>query len=179
MMSTDTKKKTQKTYRFKFTDDFLKNLMEFSRIHRFDDATAFKDNWKIWCEDNKEIIKVETDVLKAKGYEGDALVKMYKSVRYYFKNKSTEKKDVKKRRQYVGLNPEFREAIDEHIENTSLRQELKPAEGYINFMDGAKYTELIRMEKIRLESYNFTKEEITSKLKKTYKNRYFNMKKNS
>ena len=104
---------------------------------------------------------------------------MYKSVRYYFKNKSTEKKDVKKRRQYVGLNPEFREAIDEHIENTSLRQELKPAEGYINFMDGAKYTELIRMEKIRLESYNFTKEEIVSKLKKTYKNRYFNMKKNS
>ena len=46
-------------------------------------------------------------------------------------------------------------------------------------MDGAKYTELIRLEKIRLESYNFTKEEITSKLKKTYKNRYFNMKKNS
>ena len=179
MMSTDTKKKAAKTYRFKFTDDFLNNLKEFSRIHRFDDAAAFKDNWNTWCEDNKEIIKVECDVLKAKGYEGDALVKMYKSVRYYFKNKSTEKKDVKKRRQYVGLNPEFREAIDEHIENTSLRQELKPAEGYINFMDGAKYTELIRLEKIRLESYNFTKEEITSKLKKTYKNRYFNMKKNS
>ena len=179
-MSEQTKSvKAKKTYRFKFSDDFIKHLMEFSRIHRFDDATAFKDNWKIWCEDNKEIIKVETDVLKAKGYEGDALVKMYKSVRYYFKNKSTEKKDVKKRRQYVGLNPEFREAIDEHIENTSLRQELKPAVGYINFMDGAQYTELIRLEKIRLESYNFTKEEITSKLKKTYKNRYFNMKKNS
>ena len=127
-MSTDTKKKAAKTYRFKFTDDFLNNLKEFSRIHRFDDAAAFKDNWNTWCEDNKEIIKVECDVLKAKGYEGDALVKMYKSVRYYFKNKSTEKKDVKKRRQYVGLNPEFREAVYEHIANSSLREELKPAE---------------------------------------------------
>mgnify|MGYP001465795542 CR=1 FL=1 len=48
-----------------------------------------------------------------KGYEGDVLVKMYKSARYYFKNKSAEKKDVKKRRQYVGLTPEFREAVDE------------------------------------------------------------------
>jgi len=102
---------------------------------------------------------------------------MYKSARYYFKNKSTEKKDAKKRRQYVGLNPEFREAVDVHIESVSLRQEMKPAEGYINFMDDIKYAVLIGLEKVRLESYNFTKEEITSKLKKTYKNRYFNMKK--
>ena len=176
-MSTDTKKKAAKTYRFKFSDGFLNNLMEFSRIHRFDDAIAFKDGWKIWCDENKNLIKEENDVLKAKGYEGDALVKMYKSARYYFKNKSTEKKDAKKRRQYVGLNPEFREAVDVHIESTSLRQEMKPAEGYINFMDDTKYAVLIGLEKVRLESYNFTKEEITSKLKKTYKNRYFNMKK--
>ena len=179
MMNTDTKKKTQKTYRFKFTDDFIKHLMEFSRIHRFDDAVAFKDNWKIWCDENKGLIKEENDVLKAKGYEGDALVKMYKSARYYFKNKSMKKTDAKKRRQYVGLNPEFREAIDEHIESISLRQEMKPAEGYNNFMDDTKYATLIGMEKLRLESYKFTKEEIGLKLKKTYKNRYFNMKKNS
>jgi len=178
-MSTDTKKKAAKTYRFKFSDGFLNNLMEFSRIHRFDDAIAFKDSWKLWCDENKGLIKDESDVLKARGYEGDALVKMYKSARYYFKNKSTEKKDAKKRRQYVGLNPEFREAVDAHIESVSLRQEMKPAEGYINFMDDKKYAVLIGLEKVRLESYNFTKEETVSKLKKTYKNRYFNMKKNS
>jgi len=175
-MSEQTEKQL-KTFRYKFTNNFLGNLTEFSRLHRFDDAAAFKDNWKIWCENNKDIIKSEIDILKGKGYEGDVLVKMYKSARYYFKNKSTEKKDAKKRRQYVGLNPEFREAVDVHIESTSLRQEMKPAEGYINFMDDTKYAVLIGLEKVRLESYNFTKEEITSKLKKTYKNRYFNMKK--
>jgi len=178
-MSDNNTKKAAKTYRFKFTDDFIKHLMEFSRIHRFDDASAFKDNWKTWCDENKMLINQESNVLKAKGYEGDALIKMYKSARYYFKNKSAEKKDAKKRRQYVGLNPEFRESIDNHIETVSLRQELKPADGYINFMDSVKYTTIIQQEKLKLESYNFTKEEITLKLKKTYKNRYFNMKKNS
>ena len=177
-MSEQTKSvKAKKTYRFKFTDDFIKHLMEFSRIHRFDDAAAFKDNWKTWCDENNVLITQESNVLKAKGYEGDALIKMYKSARYYFKNKSAEKKDAKKRRQYVGLNPEFRESIDNHIETVSLRQELKPADGYINFMDNGDNAELLRLEKLRLESYDFTKEEILAKFKKTYKNRYFTMRK--
>jgi hypothetical protein len=177
MMSTDNKKKAAKTYRYKFSDKFLVHLKEYSRIHKFDDAVAFKDNWQIWCDENKEIIKTESDRLAKDGYEGDALVKMYKSARYYFKNKSNEKTDVKKRRQYVGLNPEFRDAIDSHISSVALRQELKPADGYINFMDNGDNTELLRLEKLRLESYDFTKEEILAKFKKTYKNRYFTMRK--
>ena len=104
---------------------------------------------------------------------GNALVKMYKSVRYYFKNKSDKKKEVAKRRQYLGLSPEFREAVDSHVKNISLRRELKPSEGFIDFMDQVVYTELIRLEKLRIESYNFTKEDINNKFKKSYKNRYF------
>ena len=67
---------------------------------------------------------------------------MYKSARYYFKNKSNEKKKAKKRRQYIGLEPEFRDAIDEHIENVSIRQEFKPQDGFINFLDDTKYSEI-------------------------------------
>ena len=175
--TTTTAKKETKTYRFKFSSNFLGQLKEYSRIHKFDDPAAIKDNWQIWCDENKEIIKAECDRLAKAGYEGDALVKMYKSARYYFKNKSNEKKDAKKRRQYVGLNPEFRDAIDNHIENIALRQELKPATAFINFMDNKDNTELLRLEKLRLESYDFTKEEIQAKFKKTYKNRYFTMQK--
>ena len=98
---------------------------------------------------------------------------MYKSVRYYFKNKSDVKKEVKQRRQYLGLSPEFREAVDTHIQNVALRRELKPSIGFVDFMDQVVYSELIRSEKLRLESYNFTKEDINSKFKKSYKNRYF------
>lgn len=165
----------KKTYRFKFTEDFVIKLKEFSRIHRFDDALAFKDNWNIWCDANVITINNETESLKKKGYEGDCAIKMYKSVRYYFKNKSTKKKAVKKRCQYVGLDPDFRDAIDEHVVGVTVRQELKPKEGYIDFMDNTKYSELIKLESLRLEAYDFNKKDILEKIKKTYKNRYFNI----
>ena len=54
---------------------------------------------------------------------------------------------------------------------------MKPAASYINFLDSEKYANIIRLEKLRLESYNFDKDSIATKLKKTYKNRYFNKKK--
>tara|TARA_B100001173_G_C15827185_1_gene478799 strand:- start:76 stop:609 length:534 start_codon:yes stop_codon:yes gene_type:complete len=177
-MSEDQKLQTKpKTYRFKFSSGFLANLKEFSRIHKYDDTQAFKDNWENWMEEKKEIIKLECDTLKKNGYEGDVLVKMYKSARYYFKNKSNEKKPVKKRRQYIGLNPEFRDAIDNHINSVALRQELKPSIGLIMFLDDQKNANMIRLESLRLQSYNFTKEEIQAKFKKTYKNRYFTISK--
>ena len=86
-----------KTYRYKFSQDFKNQLIEFSRIHKYDEATVFRDNWDIWCENNKKIIDDEIKVLKINGYTGDALVKMYKSVRYYFKNKSEKKKSDEKK----------------------------------------------------------------------------------
>tara|TARA_B100000035_G_C21035688_1_gene570797 strand:+ start:1491 stop:2006 length:516 start_codon:yes stop_codon:yes gene_type:complete len=162
-----------KTYRYKFSELFKNELMEFSRIHKYDEPAAFKDNWDIWCKDNKSIIDNEIAILKNNGYTGNALDKMYKSVRYYFKNKSDVKKEVKQRRQYLGLSPEFREAVDTHIQNIALRRELKPSIGFVDFMDQVIYSQLIRSEKLRLESYNFTKEDINNKFKKSYKNRYF------
>ena len=54
-----------------------------------------------------------------------------------------------------------------------MRRELKPSMGFIDFMDQVVYSELIRTEKLRLESYNFTKKDINDKFKKSYKNRYF------
>jgi len=178
-MSLDNTKNTIKTYRYKFSDTFLGNLKEYSRIHKFDEPANFKDNWEIWCDENKKIIKEECDRLSKMGYTGNGLSKMYKSARYYFKNKSNKKKEVKKRRKYVSVNPEFRDAIDNHITTVTIRREIKPSEGYINFMDNESNTNLLILEKLRLESYNFTKEEILTKFKKTYKNRYFIMMKNS
>ena len=164
-MSTDTKP-SAKTYRYKFSKDFLVNLKEFSRIHKFDESQVFKDSWEEWCKTNKTIIDQESNKLKKDGYQGDVLVKMYKSARYYFKNKTNDKKQAKKRRQYIGLEPDFRDAIDEHIEGVSMRQELKPQDGFINFLDNTKYSEIIRLEKLRLESYDFTKAEINAKFLK-------------
>lgn len=169
-MNMDTK---TKIYRFKFSPKFLEYLRDFSRIHRFDTPGCFKDNWEIWCDENKDIIEEESNKLKVQGYDGKVLVKMYKSARYYFKTKSNKKSEPVKRRNYIGLDSEFRDLMDNHIENICARREMKPADGFVNFMDEEKYVDKINIETVRLKSYNFKQEEIFAKMKKTYKNRYF------
>ena len=109
-----------KIYRHKFSPKFLEYLREFSRIHRFDTAGAFKDNWEIWCDENKDIIEEERTKLKEQGYDGKVLVKMYKSARYYFKNKSTAQKEHKKRRKYVTIDKAFLAGADKVSINSVL-----------------------------------------------------------
>ena len=98
---------------------------------------------------------------------------MYKSARYYFKTKSNKKTEPIKRRNYIGLDSEFRDLMDTHIENVCVRREMKPSDGFVDFMDEEKYVDKINTETVRLKSYNFKQEEIFAKMKKTYKNRYF------
>ena len=171
-MNMDMSAKT-KIYRHKFSPKFLEYLKDFSRIHRYDTAAAFKDNWEIWCDENKDIIEEERKKLKEQGYDGKVLVKMYKSARYYFKTKSNKKTEPVKRRNYIGLDSEFRDLMDNHIENVCARREMKPADGFVDFMDQVIYVDKINTETVRLKSYNFKQEEIFAKMKKTYKNRYF------
>ena len=163
-------------YRFKFSAEFLEHLQSFCRIHRFDESKKFKDDWDIWMDENSEVINTEIKRLKELGYCGDCKKKMYKSARYYFKSKSTEKNEPKKRRQYIGLDREFLDTIDNHIQ--SIREEnLKPAAALNDFLETDNYRDIIRNEKLRLQSYSLDDDHIREKFKKTYKNRYFIMKK--
>ncbi len=79
-------------YRYKFTEDFMVDLNKFAKIHQYDDRKDFKEAWLTWVEDNKDIVDEEIHRLLYLGYEGDILDKMFKSARYYFRKKSTEKK---------------------------------------------------------------------------------------
>ena len=166
------------TFRFKFSSDFLTSLKNFSAQHKYDDPKDFKDNWDIWVETNKEDITREHAQLKRIGYNGDMSDKMYKSTRYYFKNKSSEKTKPKKRRQYVGLNRNLLDAMDEHIDAIFILN-YKPAKAYKEFIDNNEYKHLVDNEMVRLKNQEFTREDIHIKLKKTYKNRYFIKKKNN
>ena len=161
------------TFRYKFSDEFMGPLVEFARIHKFDDPKVFKDNWETWSDQNKELILRETGSLKEKGYTGNAATKMYKSARYYFKNKSSEKKQPRKRRQYIGLERALLDNMDEHI--NTLGKSVKPAQAFNEFMDDTRNRALIKQEKARLRSYNMEDEDIIVKIKKTYKNRHFNI----
>ena len=167
-----TQETTKATFRYKFSENFMGSLIEFSRVHKFDKPDIFKEHWEEWTKYNKEIINLESDRLLRLGYTGNVGTKMYKSARYYFKNKSSVKKEPKKRRQYIGLERSLLDSMDEHIEAIGKRE--KPAQAFNNFMDSEKYRMILKQEKSRLRSYNMDAEDIHTKLKKTYKNRHFN-----
>jgi hypothetical protein len=174
-MSAQTDTTSAKIYRFKFSNGFLEHLKEFTRIHKFDDAKIFKEHFDEWKEENNEIINRETNYMRNMGYEGDVINKMYKSARYYFKNKSNVKTKPKKRRQYVGIDITLKDKMDEFIqEKIDDKQKCpKPADAYTEFIENEKHKIMLITERTRLMSFGMEEEDVNKKFKKTFKNRYF------
>ena len=159
-------------YRYKFTEDFMVDLYKFAKIHQYDDRKDFKEAWLTWVEDNKDIVDEEIHRLLYLGYEGDILDKMFKSARYYFRKKSTEKKQPKQRRQYISVNRELLNAMDNHIEDNMYNDNYQPKTGFITF---CKDNEILLKDAISklYEQGEKNSGLIEDKIKKTYKNRYF------
>jgi hypothetical protein len=162
--------KTENIYRYKFTNEFTDELYKFSKIHQYDHRTDFKEHWKKWTDENEEIVDAEIRRLIGLKYEGDILDKMFKSARYYFRKKSTEKKEPVKRKIYVGNQKELLETMDEHIlSQLKTSGEFKPSVGFDDYCK--THSDIIK-EQISQEGGT----EIKLKIKKTYKNRYFLLK---
>lgn len=159
-------------FRYKFTDDFNKELYKFSKIHQYDERKDFKEAWTIWMEEQDDIINDEIRRLTNLGYDGNILDKMFKSARYYFRKKSTEKKAPKKRRNYMGAQKELLDAMDEHIKLNINNAYYKPSDGFDDFCKSN--VDLLKNEVNVLCRIGFNDaSEIKAKIKKTYKNRYF------
>lgn len=159
-------------YRYKFTNEFTDELYKFSKIHQYDHRKDFKEAWEIWMEENSDLIDMEVRRLTNLGYDGDILDKMFKSARYYFRKKSTEKKEPAKRRIYVGAQKDLLESMDEHIKTSINSGDFKPSDGFDEF---CKQNIDILKEQINqfIRAGINDSNEIKSKIKKTYKNRYF------
>jgi len=161
-------------YRFKFTEQFMEELYKFSKIHQYDDRKDFKEAWKVWTEENEDIINEESVRLNNLGYpkEGDIIDKMFKSARYYFRKKSTEKKQPIQRRQYISVTRELLDAMDNHIEENMLKEDYQPKTGFVSFCKGNEKVLKESLTKI-FEQGIKDSDLIQDKIKKTYKNRYF------
>ena len=159
-------------FRFKFTEEFMEELHNFSKIHQYDHRKDFKDAWVKWTEENQDIIAKEVDRLVAMGYPNeDDIVddKMFKSARYYFRKKSAVKPEPKQRRQYIGVDHELLENMDIHIRTNIYNDDYKPKTAFIMF---CKEYDTILRQTIEQMSISDAKM-IQEKIKKTYKNRYF------
>lgn len=161
-----------RVFRFKFNDDFVKDLYTFSKVHQYDDRDTFKEAWKIWVQENELIVDKEIERLSRLGYEGDIKDKMFKSARYYFRKKTDTKKEPVKRREYINVSKELLDKMDLHISEHIQNAKYTPKDGFILFCD--QYTELLKegISKICQDGVTDATE-ICNKMKKTYKNRYF------
>ena len=159
-------------FRYKFTDDFTGELFKFSKIHQYDHRKDFKEAWNIWTEDNDDIVSEEVRRLTNLHYDGDILDKLFKSARYYFRKKSTEKKEPLKRRDYIAIQRDLLDAMDDHIKSNISGDDYKPSDGFDEFCKAN--IDLLKEEVNILCRNGFTNSvEIKNKIKKTYKNRYF------
>jgi hypothetical protein len=159
-------------YRFKFINEFIEDLYKFSKIHQYDSRQDFKEAWKIWTEENSDIIEEETSRLTRLGYDGDILDKMFKSARYYFRKKSTEKKEPKLRRQYINITRDVLNSMDAHININMSNEDYTPKTGFVSYCKDNEL--LLRVTIKQIYDNGITDSQlIQDKIKKTYKNRYF------
>lgn len=167
---TNTNKST--IFRFKFSDEFISELSQFAKIHQYDDRHAFKEAWNNWVEENQDLVDLESRNLINNGYDGDVLDKMFKSARYYFRKKSTEKKDPVTRRAYINVDRQLLDAMDEHIMENIDDDDYQPKNGFTDFCNSN--IELLKKVVNEIcQSGIKDAREIEDKIKKTYKNRYF------
>ena len=160
-------------YRYNFSEEITHRILCFSKLYQYDERNDYKEKWEIWCEENNELILKETDRLNKLGYEGEVLDKMYKASRYYFRKKKLEKNIPKRRERYISLSRELLQNIDLYI-SENLKLEMKPKDMFIRFCE--INNELIQKTIIELNEKGFNeKDEINFKIKKTFKNRYFNL----
>jgi hypothetical protein len=158
-------------YRYKFTDYFTEELYKFSKIHQYDHRKDFKEAWTIWVEEQDELVVSEKRRLTELGYDGDILDKMFKSARYYFRKKSTEKKEPKERRVYQNVSKEFLEVIDLHLKISINNPDFKPSSSFDEFCK--ENMDLLSKEVKYLCKNGLNDSQlIKDKIKKTFKNRY-------
>ena len=155
-------------------------LIQFASKHRFDDSSVFKERWVRWTSNETNIVSIikEERRLVNTGYSGNMEDKMFKTVRYYLKNKSTEKVEPKKRRKYVSISKEMIEMMDNHIEETAISENMKPSIAYNNYSSLDIYSNVIDKEVNRLVHLGMKEVAAMNKIKTTYKNRYYLQQKN-
>jgi hypothetical protein len=159
-------------FRFKFTEEFMEELYKFAKIHQYDHRKDFKEAWTVWLEENEDIVQEEEARLHYLRYDGDVLDKMFKSARYYFRKKSPIKVEPKQRRQYISVSHELLEAMDAHIRTNIGLADYQPKTGFVNFYE-ANNTLILQTFRSFCQQNIKDVEFIQTKLKKTYKNRYF------
>ena len=183
-----TQKKQKPIFRFNLSDEMVDALLDFSKMHQFDHRHAYADAWNEWksAPHISKMLADEIERLQNLDYRGSAECiekKIFKSGRYYFRNKSFIKVPPKTRGKYISVSKELICAMDEHIarginnndnDNNDDQTPPPPADLFSEFCK--RRVDILKMEidrLIDLEQFSEDPALIIAKIKKTYKNRAF------
>ena len=175
-------------FRFNLSDEMVDALLDFSKTHQFDDRHAYADAWNEWknAPHISNMLADEIERLQGMDYKGSAESiesKIFKSGRYYFRNKSFVKVPPKPRGKYISVSKELICAMDEHIarginnngnNDGQIPSPASPADLFSDFCK--RCVDILKMEidrLIDLEPFSEDPTLIISKIKKTYKHRAF------
>ena len=152
----------KKILRYKYSPHMVEQLERFGRKYQHASSK----------EINHDEVVTETERLVALGCDNTNMEeKMFRSARYYFRKKGTEKKEPSKRKKYVSVPRLALTEMDNHIVTCITNDWYTPASGYEDF--ATRYEEVVTACKLHLESTGMEPAAIQAKIKKTYKNRYF------
>ena len=167
-----------KIFRYKFSEDAVTEIHRFAKVHEHDERNDYKDAWRAWLEEHKQLVESEQSRLKHLGYTGDVCDKMFKSSRYYFRKKSIRKKRHPQRGAYI---PAFPRGCCRRSIGTSPTtwgdDDFKPSVGFSAFCNDRRDTLKECIDNLFSQGMTETSD-IIHKIKKTYKNRYFVLCKN-
>lgn len=168
---------SQTTYRFKFNKELLDSIKEFSKLHSNDNCDDFLDAFHLWKRVNNEIISLEEKRILDLGFNGNIEEKIYKSARYYFKNKknTTYKLNKQLKTNYIPRNPVFFKMMETYINKNPIKASLLYKE-FINETDTYILSE-INTEIVRLKTFELNQTECLQKIKKMFNNAYYKIKK--
>ena len=148
--------------RFKcHNQELYQNIKDFSDIYKYESNKDLKEHFKEWSTKNSSLIELEKNFLERNYYSGnDIHKKIFKSIKYYFIPKYLSKsiKKEKQQRTYNIIPKEIIKLIQDHLKKEFENNKLfKPCDTFETFKDTIEFD--------------------TVKLKKCYKNQYYQLKK--
>lgn len=177
-------------FRYIYTDEVADLLNEFAEIHRYDERKTFKSEWENWIanDDIKKQLHQEIKRLESMGMDDDIMDRMFKSARYYYRKKpliekrKAETKQPKQKTPYIGFTSATLQHMDEYIQKKEKLQ-ISPANLYELYCNenkeiiGAEIKEYKKKWEDKSPNQLLPAEEFIHKFKKTFKNRYYLLKK--
>ena len=183
-------------FRYKFNDDVTAVLSKFANDNESLPKKEYKEQWKNWLNSNEEFVRNERERLTSQGYNNiDVTTKMFRTTKYYLR-KNMEKSDTDNnepstnddqfRKKIFFVSKDLLKTMEEHI-SKAISENISPSKSFQSFADNYKSDIENEIENIttkhtsdteNTENIEQIKSTINEKIKKTYKNKYYNVTKN-